>query len=167
MRSTIAGSVSVSRIRPPPAFCDIDRALAGGAQDAAERLRQLAQLGERLLQIGLADAAPRPSCRGSRGAPVQPTRASRSTRRTSSRSVSTFSLRTSLVSTSSRMCEPPCRSSPSTMWRCAHAGQLAPAFREEVRDARTGRRKTPSAGSPSPSSAKYRAWSWPSRLVPS
>ena len=32
-------------------------------------------------------------------------------------------VRTSLASTSSRMCEPPCRSRPSTMWRCAHAGQ--------------------------------------------
>src|SRR5262249_43992729 len=50
-------------------------------------------------------------------------RLSRTTRRTSSRSASTFSLRTALESTSSRMCEPPCRSRPSTRWRCAQRGQ--------------------------------------------
>ena len=44
------------------------------------------------------------------------------------RSVSTFSLRTAFESTSRRTCEPPCRSSPSTMWRCAHLGQLCTVF---------------------------------------
>src|SRR5262249_13901909 len=34
---------------------DVERALAGGADEAAERLRQLAQLGEPLLQVVLAD----------------------------------------------------------------------------------------------------------------
>jgi len=28
------------------------------------------------------------------------------------------------------MCEPPCRSSPSTTWRCAHFGQLCTVFSE-------------------------------------
>src|SRR5207302_3289729 len=32
------------------------------------------------------------------------------------------------ASTSSKMCEPPCRSSPSTTWRCAHFGQLSTTF---------------------------------------
>ncbi len=50
-------------------------------------------------------------------------RASRSVRRTSSRSESRRCLRTSLRSTSRRIWEPPCRSRPSTSRRCAHAGQ--------------------------------------------
>src|SRR5262245_47754720 len=62
------------------------------------------------------------------GALERPTRASRSTRRTSSRSCSSFSLRTAPVSTSRRRCEPPCRSRPSTTWRCAHFGQLWTVF---------------------------------------
>src|ERR1700726_3018460 len=50
-------------------------------------------------------------------------RAWRSTRSTSSLSDCKRSLRTAPESTWSRRCEPPCRSRPSTMWRCAHAGQ--------------------------------------------
>src|SRR5580692_4229373 len=50
-------------------------------------------------------------------------RAWRSTRSTSSLSDCKRSLRTAPESTWSRRCEPPCRSRPSTTWRCAHAGQ--------------------------------------------
>ena len=84
MRSTMAGSVGVRRITPLPASRHLERALAGGAEDAAERLRQLAQLGQRRsvstpsrtrnsTVLPRIDAAP--DCRA----------ASRSTRRTSSR----------------------------------------------------------------------------------
>src|SRR5580698_5740761 len=50
-------------------------------------------------------------------------RAWRSRRNTSSLSDCRRSLRTALVSTWSNRCEPPCRSRPSTTWRCAHSGQ--------------------------------------------
>src|SRR5580693_6672558 len=50
-------------------------------------------------------------------------RAWRSTRNTSSLSDCRRSLRTALASTWSSRCEPPCKSRPSTMWRCAHSGQ--------------------------------------------
>src|SRR5690349_21151751 len=45
-------------------------------------------------------------------------RASRNVRRTSSRNVSTCSLTMAFWSTSSRRCEPPCRSRPSVTARC-------------------------------------------------
>ena len=44
------------RIRPPPASATSTRALSGRAEQAAERLRQFAQLGQRLLIVGLANA---------------------------------------------------------------------------------------------------------------
>ena len=124
MRSMMAGSVGGEPDQAAAGIDDVDRTLAGGAEDAAERLRQFAQLGQRraadrrLRGCGTSTvvAADRRSGRCCRAA------LSRSTRRTSSRSVSSFSLRTALVSTSSRMCEPPCRSRPSTMWRCAQVG---------------------------------------------
>src|ERR1700684_1318742 len=50
-------------------------------------------------------------------------RAARSTRNTSSLSDCRRSLRTAPASTCSNRCEPPCRSRPSTMCRCAHDGQ--------------------------------------------
>ena len=139
-RSMIAGSVQVRRTRPPPTLLISTRALAGGAEQPAERLRQFPQLGQALLQIAVAnadfDAARRASPAPGSARPC----ASRSTLRTSSRSCSTFSLRTAAVSTSSRRCEPPCRSSPSTTWRCAHFGQLLDgARRQQVRNTRTGR----------------------------
>ena len=57
MRSMIAGSVGVSRISAAAGVDHVDRALAGGAEQAAERLRQLAQLGQRQLTVdALADA---------------------------------------------------------------------------------------------------------------
>src|ERR1700722_1026709 len=49
-------------------------------------------------------------------------RAWRSTRNTSSLSDCKRSLRTALASTWSNRCEPPCKSRPSTTWRCAHDG---------------------------------------------
>ena len=130
MRSTIAGSVTVSRI----SRCrhrDVERALAGGAEDAAERLRQLAQLGERRLDlVAPRGCAPRRCCRGPPGrCSRRARRAARAARRRAA--LRSFSLRTALVSTSSRMCEPPCRSSPSTTWRCAHFGQLCTVFSEK------------------------------------
>src|SRR5215510_1920646 len=69
------------------------------------------------------------------GALERPMRASRSLLRTWSRSCSSCSLRTAPVSTSSRRCEPPCRSRPSTTRRCtncwAHFGQLWTVFSEK------------------------------------
>src|SRR5436190_15712726 len=41
------------------------------------------------------------------------------------------SLRTAAESTSSNKCEPPCKSSPSTMWRCAQLGQCLITFSEK------------------------------------
>src|SRR5271154_3253760 len=55
--------------------------------------------------------------------PVKGMRAWRSSRSTSSASDCRRSLRTALLSTSRRRCEPPCRSRPSTMCRCAQVGQ--------------------------------------------
>src|SRR3954449_3915030 len=51
-------------------------------------------------------------------------RASRSARRTSSRTWSSLSFFTAPESISSSRCEPPCKSRPSTRWRCAHFGQV-------------------------------------------
>ena len=66
MRSTIAGSVGVSRIRPPPASTTSTDALAGGAEQAAERLRQLAQLrAARASDRRPRGRGTRPCCRGS------------------------------------------------------------------------------------------------------
>ena len=66
--------------------------------------------------------------------PVNGMRASRKTRSTSSSSACSRSLRTELVSTCSSRLEPPCRSRPSTMWRCAQLGQRCNhAFGEEIR----------------------------------
>ena len=56
--------------------------------------------------------------------PVKGMRAWRSARSTSSAIACSRSLRTALVSTSSKRLEPPCRSRPSTMWRCAQVGQV-------------------------------------------
>src|SRR5690348_15827147 len=55
--------------------------------------------------------------------PVNGMRACRKTRSTSSLIDCNCSLRTAAESTSSNRCEPPCRSSPSTMCRCAQLGQ--------------------------------------------
>src|SRR5271169_3805123 len=49
-------------------------------------------------------------------------------RSTSSFRLSSRSLRTALVSTSRSRLDPPCRSRPSTMWRCAQAGHLRITF---------------------------------------
>ena len=53
MRSVIAACGTVRRISPPPASRDFEAALAAGAEQTAERLRQLAQLGQRRRQIGI------------------------------------------------------------------------------------------------------------------
>src|SRR5579859_5115337 len=63
--------------------------------------------------------------------PVNGMRAWRSTRSTSSLSACSRSLRTALVSTSSNRLDPPCRSRPSEMWRCAHCGQRAIVLSEK------------------------------------
>src|SRR5687767_13780982 len=123
MRSVIAAGVTVSWMSPPPASlisterwpvalsrppsgCDSSRNLVSACwKFTPSRTRNSTVCPLMVTAAGL------------------PKRFSRTTRRTSSRSVSTFSLRTALASTSSRMCEPPCRSRPSTSWRCAHFGQ--------------------------------------------
>ena len=75
----MAGSVTVSRTSPPPAFSISSERAPVRAEKAAERLRQFAELGQCLLQI-----VPR-GCRTSTelpritGAPVRPMRASRRT----------------------------------------------------------------------------------------
>src|SRR5712692_4959117 len=120
MRSVIAASVMVRRMTPPPASTTstlrwpvaLSRPPSGW-----DRSRSLASacgvsLGSRRRT---STVSPRTKFWLAR-------RASRSTRRTSSRRASTFCRRTSVASTCSRMCEPPCRSRPSTMWRCAHFG---------------------------------------------
>ena len=86
MRSVIAGSRHGEPDQPAAGIGDIEAALAGGAEQAAERLRQLAQLGQRLLAIvAFADADFDACCRGSPPLPGCRARSSRSTRRTSSR----------------------------------------------------------------------------------
>src|SRR5580704_9731709 len=72
-------------------------------------------------------------------------RAWRNTRSTSSLSACRRSLRTALVSTSSSRLEPPCRSRPSTIWRCAQLGQRATVFSEKKFG--TAKRHTTSAKS--------------------
>ena len=52
----MAACGTVRRISPPPASADFEAALPAGAEQAAERLRQFAQLGQRRLQIGVLDA---------------------------------------------------------------------------------------------------------------
>ena len=56
MRSVMAACGTVRRISPPPASDDFEAALPAGAEQTAERLRQLAQLGKRRLQVGILDA---------------------------------------------------------------------------------------------------------------
>ena len=64
MRSRIAGSVTVSRTRPPPTFSTSSERAPVVAEEAAERLRQFAQLGQPLLQIAFANPHLDRSCRG-------------------------------------------------------------------------------------------------------
>ena len=63
--------------------------------------------------------------------PVKGMRAWRRMRNTSSASPCSRSLRTALVSTSSSRLEPPCRSRPSTMWRCAQDGHVRTVLSEK------------------------------------
>src|ERR1700731_2469326 len=58
-------------------------------------------------------------------------RAWRNTRSTSSLIERKRSLRTLLESTSSKRCEPPCKSRPSTTWRCAHVGHFFTVLSEK------------------------------------
>src|SRR5215813_5528577 len=126
-RSTIAGSVMVIWRRPPP-WLEISsvrwpappRMPPSGCESSRTLVSAVCKS---LSRTTTSTLVPRTT-----GALERPTRASRSTRRTSSRSCSSFSLRTAPVSTSSRRCEPPCRSRPSTTCRCAHFGQACTVF---------------------------------------
>src|SRR5215470_4673603 len=123
IRSTMAASVGVMRTSPPPASttsrvriplpcstppsgCDRSRSLPNAVGKSVPSRSRTSTL------------LPRTA-----GALAQVMRASRSVRNTSSRRLSRRCLRMSFWSTSSRMCEPPWRSRPSTSRRCAHAGQ--------------------------------------------
>ena len=120
--------------QPAADAVDIDRTLAGGAEQAADRLRQLAQLGQALLQIGFADAHLDAVAAHDRGRLQADARLAQHPAHVVLQLLDSFCRRTSLASTSSRMCEPPCRSSPSTMWRCAHFGQRCTvALGKEIR----------------------------------
>ena len=126
MRSVIAG-VGRGQRDQAAAFGDIDTALPGGAEYAGQRLRQLAQLAERVLDVAVAgdahlDAVAVDGAAGEWNAGLAQ-HAQHVVGEPCSRS-----LRTALASTSSRRLEPPCRSRPSTMWRCAQDGQLRSVF---------------------------------------
>ena len=84
----------------------------------ADRLRQFAQLRHEPVAVGRVGNADLHAARRAAGCrPAASTRVSRRMRRTSSRSWCRLGAHEVLASTSSRTCEPPCRSRPSTMAR--------------------------------------------------
>src|SRR5579863_3734246 len=117
----MAGSVGASVITPPFSLTSTSRCpvLPRKPDIGCDNARNLAS--------ALSTSVERVMCTSTwsprTARPVNGMRASRNTRSTSSSSACSRSLRTELVSTSRRRLEPPCRSRPSTMWRCAQLGQ--------------------------------------------
>src|SRR6516164_6299795 len=97
----------------PDSGCDNSRSLASALSMSVSRVMCTSTLFPRIAR------------------PVNGMRACRNTRSTSSLIDCNCSLRTAAESTSSNRCEPPCRSSPSTMWRCAQLGQCLITFSEK------------------------------------
>jgi hypothetical protein len=114
------------RYEPAANIDDVDRALAGGAQDSAERLRELPQFGQPLLQIGFTDAHLDNITPDDRDALQTHARITQHAARPRATVRASPAHRRGVDP--SRMCDPPCRSSPSTRWRCAHLGQLWMVF---------------------------------------
>src|SRR5579863_547305 len=117
----MAGSVGASVITPPFSLTSTSRC------PVLPRKPDIGCDNARNLLSALSTSVARVMCTSTwsprTARPVNGMRASRSTRSTSSSSACSRSLRTALVSTWRRRLEPPCRSRPSTIWRCAQLGQ--------------------------------------------
>jgi hypothetical protein len=126
-----AVSVIAARMRPPPRWLT-SRVRWPAAPATPARGRANSRIFDKAVGTSpsrTTTSTPVPRTTGTL-ASVSPA-STRKTRLTSSRNCSSRSLRTPAVSTSSRRCEPPRRSRPSTSWRCAHVGQLWMVFSEK------------------------------------
>src|SRR6476620_7059195 len=129
MRSTSAGSVGVSVIKPPLSEistlrCPVDpMTLATGCESSRNLPTAFSTSPSRVIRTStLLPLIARP---------VNWMRFCRRMRSTSSLIACSLSFRTAFTSTSRKRLEPPCRSSPSTMWRRAQDGPWRSVFSEK------------------------------------